>query len=250
MKLDVSELTKSLATYNPVVNQSVLAINKALLVLGNILLALFLLLEMMKWYELVGGTMGKKLPMKLWLEIAFKYLACWFLMQYSAPILDGLMWLLDSGVHLISKATKAEDYTYTFELGSVGGVEKLVLNLVGGGVSLVANLISKLINFLRYIELYFLKAIAPVLLPSMVNETLRPIAITFLKNFASYVLIAVGLAIVGVIYAALYSANLLVAMVDIGSIQYGVALLSIFQGVIYIMTIVGVGRRMRQLLGV
>lgn len=250
MKLDVSELTKSLATYNPVVNQSVLAINKALLVLGNILLALFLLLEMMKWYELVGGTMGKKLPMKLWLEIAFKYLACWFLMQYSAPILDGLMWLLDSGVHLISKATKAEDYTYTFELGSVGGVEKPVLNLVGGGVSLVANLISKLINFLRYIELYFLKAIAPVLLPSMVNEILRPIAITFLKNFASYVLIAVGLAIVGVIYAALYSTNLLVAMVDIGSIQYGVALLSIFQGVIYIMTIVGVGRRMRQLLGV
>lgn len=250
MTLDVSELTKSLATYNPVVNQSVLAINKALLVLGNILLALFLLIEMMKWYELVGGTMGKKIPMKLWLEIAFKYLACWFLMQYSAPILDGMMWLLDSGVHLISKAVKAEDYTYVFELGTVKGPVKMVLSLIGGGVSLVANLISQLINFLRYLELYFLKAIAPVLLPSMINETLRSIAIHFLKYFASYVLIALGLTVVSLIYAALFSTNLLVLAVDIGSIEYGVALLSIFQGVIYIMTIVGVGRRMRQLLGV
>ncbi|MBF0787159.1 MULTISPECIES: hypothetical protein [unclassified Streptococcus] len=250
MKLDVSELTKSLATYNPVVNQSILAINKALLVLGNILLAIFLLLEMMKWYELVGGTLGKKLPMKLWLEIGFKYLACWLLMQYSAPILDGLMWLLDSGVYLISKAVKAEGYSYTFELGTVGGPAKIILNLIGGMVSLVANVISKLISFLRYMELYFLKGIAPVLVPSLVNEMLRPIAITFLKYFSSYVLIALGLAVISVIYAALFSTNFLLAFVESRGIPYVTALLSILQGIIYIMTIVRVGRRMRHLLGV
>ena len=204
---------------------------------------------MLKWYELVGGTMGKKLPMKLWLEIGFKYLACWLLIQYSAPILDGLMWLLNRGVHLVEKVVKVEDYTHTFKLGTVGGAEKLVLNLVGGGVSLVANFISIIILFLRYMELYFLKGIAPVLLASMVNETVRPIAISFLKYFASYVLIALGLTVIGVIYAALFSTNLLLAILEPG-IPYGTALLSIFQGIIYIVTIVGVGRRMRQLLGV
>lgn len=250
MKLDVSELTKSLVEYNPLVNQSAIAINKALLVLGNILLSIFLLIEMLQWYEIVGGTTGKKIPMKLWLEIAFKYLACWFLIQFSAPILDGIMWLLDSGVHLISKAVKAEDYNYTFKLGSVKGPAKIILNLVGGGVSLVANFISGIIVFLRYMELYFLKSIAPVLLPSMINEITRPIAINFLKYFSAYVLIALGLTVVGIIYTSLYSSNFLQAFLTPTEIPYATALLSIFQGGIYIITIVGVGRRMRQLLGV
>lgn len=250
MKLDVSDLTASLLGYNSLVNQSAIAINKALLVIGNILLSIFLLIEMMKWQELVGSTMGKKMPIKLWLEIGFKYLACWFLIQYSAPILDGLMWLLDSGVHLVSKVVKIEEYSYQFKLGTVRGPAKIILNLIGGTVSLFANMTAKLIVFLRYMELYFLKGIAPVLLPSMVNETVRPIAISFLKYFASYVLITLGLAVVGVIYTSLFSSNLLSTLVVSTNIPYGIAIVSIFQGGIYIFTIVGVGRKMRQLLGV
>ncbi|MBF0779350.1 hypothetical protein [Streptococcus cuniculi] len=249
MKLNVSDLIKTLAEYNPTVNQSAIAMNKALLVLGNILLSIFLLIEMMRWYELIGST-GKKLPQKLWLEIAFKYLVCWLLIQYSASILDGLMWLLDSGAHQISKVVKIKDYSYAFDIGHTKGVAKIILNLIGGTVSLIANGIVGLLNFLRYIELYFLKALAPVLLACLINETVRPIAITFLKYFSSYVLIALGLSIISVIYAALSSANFLSAIVEVGEIPYGAVLASIFQGVIYIITIIGVGRRMRQLLGV
>lgn len=249
MKLNVSDLIKTLAEYSPTVNQSAIAMNKALLVLGNILLSIFLLIEMMRWYELIGST-GKKLPQKLWLEIAFKYLACWLLIQYSASILDGLMWLLDSGAHLISKVVKIKDYSYAFDIRHTKGVAKIILNLIGGTVSLIANGIVGLLYFLRYIELYFLKALAPVLLACLINETVRPIAITFLKYFASYVLISLGLSIISVIYAALSAANFLAAIVEVGEIPYGAVLASIFQGVIYIITIVGVGRRMRQLLGV
>lgn len=249
MKLNVSDLIKSLAEYNPIINQSAIAMNKALLVLGNILLSIFLLIEMMRWYELIGSA-GKKLPQKLWLEIAFKYLACWLLIQYSANILDGLMWLLDSGAHLISKVVKIKDYHYAFDIGHTKGVVKIILNLIGGTVSLIANTIAGLLIFMRYIELYFLKALAPVLLACLVNEIVRPIAIGFLKYFSSYVLIALGLSIISVIYATLSPANFFATIVEVEEIPYGAALASIFQGGIYIVTIVGVGRRMRQLLGV
>ncbi|MBF0779360.1 hypothetical protein [Streptococcus cuniculi] len=249
MKLNVSSLIKTLAEYNPIVNQTAIAMNKALLVLGNILLSIFLLMEMMRWYELIGST-SKKLPQKLWLEITFKYLVCWLLIQHSANILDGLMWLLDSGAHLISKVVKIKDYSYTFDIGHTKGVAKIILNLIGGTVSLIANTIAGLLIFMRYVELYFLKVLAPVLLACLVNETVRPIAITFLKYFSSYVLIALGLSIISAIYTALSPTNFFAAIVEVEKIPYGVALASIFEGGIYIVAIVSVGRIMRQLLGV
>lgn len=254
MNIDVSILLKSLNEYNPAIDAAVVAINKTLLLVGYILLSIFLMIQLLEWNQLMGGRWDK-IPMKFWMELAFKYLAAFLVVTNSAAILDGLMWLLDSGANLIANKFNIEDYAYTFELGGVkGAIAKMVLNLIGGTVSIIANLIVFIVNIMRFMELYFLKAIAPILLACLMNNTVRPIAIKFFKYFSAYVLIALGLTVVGIIYPILFTSNFgkatIEAIVDINGVPYGSAILSILQGVVYIATILAVGRKMKQLLEV
>ncbi|HEL1584681.1 TPA: hypothetical protein TXJ06_001418 [Streptococcus suis] len=252
MNIDVTTLLKTLSEYNPSVDTAVIAINKALLVMGNILLSIFLMLELLEWNQLMRST-GKQVPMKFWIEIAFKYVAVYLLVQNSANIMDGFMWLLDAGANLVVDAVDVKDFSYKFSLGGIKGViAKTVFNIIGGAVTVIANLITLIVNLMRYMELYFLKAIAPILLACMMNNTTRPIAINFFKYFSAYVLIALGLTVVGIIYPVLFSSNIITAEFEAmatGAV-YGSAIISIVQGVIYIATILGVSRKMRQLLGV
>ncbi|HFI0149773.1 TPA: hypothetical protein ACGO3A_001319 [Streptococcus suis] len=252
MNIDVTTLLKTLSEYNPSVDTAVIAINKALLVMGNILLSIFLMLELLEWNQLMRST-GKQVPMKFWLEIAFKYVAVYLLVLNSASIMDGFMWLLDAGANLVVDAVDIDDFSYKYTLGGVKGmIAKFVFRLIGGTVSIIANGVVFLVNLMRYMELYFLKAIAPILLACMMNNTTRPIAINFFKYFSAYVLIALGLTVVGIIYPVLFSANIFMAEFEamVNGTVYAAAIISILQGVIYIATIFGVSRKMRQLLGV
>lgn len=60
----LTELTKSLGSYNKTVNSSMAAINRSLMAIGYILVSILFLIEMLSWYRFIrnqGGEMTWKL---------------------------------------------------------------------------------------------------------------------------------------------------------------------------------------------
>lgn len=186
--------------------------------------------------------------MKMWGELVLTYLACWLFMTYSAPILDGFMWLLNAGARAILKEVKISAFTYKFDIGQAKGAEKIVLNLMGSFVSLLANGIVWLISFLRFMELYFLRGISSLFIVCLMNEVTRPIAITFMKYFAAVVLTTLALTIISILYPVLFSKNTLLTLIPGAS--SAIAMVSLFEGICYIIAIVGASRKMQRLMGV
>lgn len=186
--------------------------------------------------------------MKMWGELSLMYLACWLCMMYSTQLFDGFMWLLNAGAKVVLRDVSISEFTYQFDIGKARGAEKIILNLVGGFISILANGIVWLLSFLRFMELYFLRGIAPLFIVCMMNEVTRPIAITFMKYFISVVLVTLALTIISILYPVLFSKSaLLVLLTDTKS---GVAIVSLFEGICYIIAILGAGRKMQRLMGV
>lgn len=251
MKIDYGDFTKSLPEFGPTADRLATAANRSLLALGLILLGLFFLFEMMSWHQHMKSR-GTGLTKKLWLEIAFKYLASFVLIMYSGPILDGLGWVLNGAIRLVFKGVEMvnpADLEYKFEIGGVKGLIKGMITLVGQGTEAIANVVVYIVNFLRYLELYVLKAVAPVLIACFMSDNLRSITINFFKTYASYFVLALLMTLVSIIYPAMVTDDLLkLAKPDANATQ--LAIFSIAKGIIYIMAIVGTGRKAKQLLGV
>lgn len=251
MKIDYSDFSKSLPEFGPTADKLATSANQSLLALGLILLGLFFLLELMSWNQHMKSR-GNGLTKKLWLEIGFKYLVAFVLIVYSAPILDGLGWILNGAIRLVLKGIQMinpADLEYKFEISGVRGAIKGMIVFVGQGTEVVANVVVYIVNFLRYLELYVLKAIAPVLIACFMSDTLRSIAINFFKTYASYFILALLMTLVSIIYPAMITDDLLkLAIPDANAAQ--LAFMSIAKGIIYIMAIVGTGRKAKQLLGV
>lgn len=248
MKIDYSDFSKSLPEFGPTADKLATSANQSLLALGLILLGIFFLFEIMSWHQHMKSR-GNGLTKKLWLEIGFKYLVAFVLIVYSAPILDGLGWILNGTVRLAIKVTGQGQYEYQFTMSNVKGVTKTIIGIVGFGTEIIANLVVYIVNFLRYLELYVLKAIAPVLIACFMSDTLRSITINFFKTYASYFVLALLMTLVSIIYPAMITDDLL-KLTSGAANATQLAILSIAKGIIYIMAIVGTGRKAKQLLGV
>ena len=133
--------------------------------------------------------------------------------------------------------------------GGKGWFEKQIIGFVGFIAGKVANIVLGIIVFLRYLDLYQLKALAPLLVSFFMMDSLRSITINFLKYFAASAFIGVILIVVSVVYDSIVATDLLkVTTADSGT--WGTAFASIAKAVIYIFVMVGTGRKAKQLLGV
>ncbi|WP_161980952.1 conjugal transfer protein TrbL [Streptococcus sp. S784/96/1] len=251
MDIDYTDFSKSLPEFGPTADRVATAANKSLLALGFILLGIFFLIEMMSWHQHMKSR-GNSLTKKMWLEIALKYLFTFVLIIYSAELLDGINWLLNTGVKIVLRGVQMinpSDFKYEYGTFTIKGMVKGIINTVGQGTEIVARVVVVIVNFLRYLDQYVLKAMAPVLVACFMSDALRSISLNFFKRFASYGLIALLMVLVSIVYPALITDDLLkLAVGEASGVQ--LAILSIAKGVIYIISIVGTGRKAQQLLGV
>ena len=153
-------------------------------------------------------------------------------------------------VKVIAHVTPRVKTTFDSNIsGGKGIFEKTIITLVGKAASGVANIVLGIIVFLRFLDLYQLKALAPLLVSFFMMDSLRSVTINFLKYFAASAFIGVILIIVSVVYDSIVATDLLkVTTADSGT--WGTALASIAKAVIYIFVMVGTGRKAKQLLGV
>jgi len=249
MNLDIRELTSSLSSYSSATNQAVNMMADAVRPIGYILLGLFFWFEMASWSQMVKSR-GGALTQKIWLEALMKYLFALIMISASSQICDAILELLNIVVKVIAHVAPTVKTTIDSNIsGGKGWFEKQIIEFVGFVVGKVSNVILGIIIFLRYLDLYMLKAIAPLLVAFFMMDSLRSVTINFLKYFAASALIGVILIIVSVVYDSIVATDLLKVTTG-SSDSWGTAFASIAKGVIYIFVMVGSGRKAKQLLGV
>lgn len=249
MNLDIRELTSSLSSYSSATNQAVNMMADAVRPIGYILLGLFFWFEMASWSQMVKSR-GGALTQKIWLEALMKYLFALIMISASSQICDAILELLNIIVKVIAHVTPTVKTTIDSNIsGGKGWFEKHIIEFVGFVVGKVSNVILGIIVFLRYLDLYMLKALAPLLVAFFMMDSLRSVTINFLKYFAASALIGVILIIVSVVYDSIVAADILKVTTG-SSDSWGTAFASIAKGVIYIFVMVGSSRKAKQLLGV
>ena len=249
MNLDIRELTSSLSSYSSATNQAVNMMADAIRPIGYILLALFFWFEMVSWTQMVKSR-GGALTQKIWLEALMKYLFALIMISASSQICDAILELLNIVVKVIAHVAPTVKTTIDSNIsGGKGWFEKHIIEFVGIIVGKVSNVILGIIVFLRYLDLYLLKAIAPLLVAFFMMDSLRSVTINFLKYFAASAFIGVILIIVSVVYDSIVAADILKVTTG-SSDSWGTAFASIATGVIYIFVMVGSSRKAKQLLGV
>ena len=187
MDKTLSELTKTLGSYNKTVNSSISSINKSLMAVGYILVSILFLIEMLSWYRFIRNQ-GGEMTWKLFLEVAVKYFIAYFLVAQSGAVLNAIMWF-GNGITKLIGVDFSNDNMFTFAWIKKGnyGV-RIVVNGIASIVGAAATLSVKVMVLLRFIELYFFRAIAPVIVAFWMGDNTRHIAINFLKTVGAVVL--------------------------------------------------------------
>lgn len=186
MDKTLSELTKTLGSYNKTVNSSIGAINKYLMAIGYILVSILFLIEMLSWYRFIRNQ-GGEMTWKLFLEVAIKYFIAYFLVAQSGAVLNAIMWFTNGIAKLIGVDFKGAGFQYVPIKHGKYGI-RLMIDGIGFIVGAAAQLSVKVMVLLRFIELYFFKAIAPVIVAFWMGDNTRHIATNFLKTFGAIAL--------------------------------------------------------------
>lgn len=187
MKDILSELTKGLGSYNSSVNNSMTAINKSLMAIGYILVSILFLLELLSWYRFIRNQ-GGEMSWKLFLEVAVKYFIAYFLVSQSGAILNAILWFTNGVTKLIG-VDLSGDNMFEFvwlKKGNLG--VRILVNGLAAIAGVGAMISIKVMVLLRFIELYFYKAIAPVIVAFWMGDDTRHIAKNFLKTFGAIAL--------------------------------------------------------------
>ena len=245
----LTELTKGLGSYNKTVNSSMAAINKSLMAIGYILVSILFLIEMLSWYRFIRNQ-GGEMTWKLFLEVAVKYFIAYFLVAQSGAILNAIMWFTSGITKLVGVNLSGSNL---FEYGALKkGVYgmRMGLNILAYIIGVSAELSVKIMILLRFIELYFFKAIAPVVVAFWMGDSTRHIAINFLKTFGA---IALQGAVIVLILAIWQGFNIDTAVTISESSwvgTYAPAFSYIGKCVVFLILLIGSQRKAKQLLQV
>ncbi|HEO6717449.1 TPA: hypothetical protein VBA99_000767 [Streptococcus agalactiae] len=187
MKDILTELTKELGSYNKTVNSSITAVNKSLMAIGYILVSLLFLIEMLSWYRFIRNQ-GGEMTWKLFLEVAVKYLIAYFLVAQSGAILNAILWFTNGVTKLIGVDLSGDTMFEYTDLKKGNPFIRHPINLIARIFGVSAMMSVKVMTLLRFIELYFYKAIAPIIVAFWMSDDTRPIAKNFLKTFGAIAL--------------------------------------------------------------
>lgn len=248
--MQLTDLTQTLSSYSQQANEAVTAMSSGLRPMAFILLSICFLLELNNWKSMLN-LRGQGMTRKLWIELAIKYVFAVILIMFSSVIADAILEIGNIIVKIIGRIVTLENIMYQFELGDIGGwIERMIIDLIGKAVQFIANVIIILLLLMRFIELYILKAIAPVLIAFFMSESLRSVTITFFKSYITYVLVTVLMLIVTVVFNMLANEDLLNLIGSVASGEMGIAFASLAKGIVYILMMAGIVRKAKQWIGV
>lgn len=240
----MDNIAKSLAEYSPTVNDYATKINTALLPVASIIILTFFLVDVLSWNKRLGQE-GGGLTVQLWMEITLSYVIAFILVYYTAEIFDVIVYVFNQAIGLVLKVLPIKDFDIKIETSGISGwVMKQVVKMVGEATQYVANISTNILVFIRFFQMYILKAVAPLIVAFFMSEQTRQMAINFIKLFAAYALQGLLLVIIVLIYTGLVTD----AMFKAGDGNLAEAFASLAKGIVYIFTLFSSQRLAKSLL--
>lgn len=249
MKDILTELTKGLGSYNKSVNSSIVAVNKSLMAIGYILVSVLFLIEMLSWYRFIRNQ-GGEMTWKLFLEVAVKYFIAYFLVAQSGAVLNAIMWFTNGITKLIGVDLSGDTMFEYIDIKKGNPFIRHPINLVARFVGVAAMLSIKVMVLLRFIELYFFKAIAPVIVAFWMGDNTRHIAINFLKTFGAIALQGAVIVLTLVIWQGFNIDTAVQISKDSWLGGYADGFSYIGKCVVFLILLIGSQRKAKQLLNV
>ncbi|HEM6511307.1 hypothetical protein ACS60J_09895 [Streptococcus suis] len=247
--MDVSELTKSLSSYNETVNGTAEAIAASLRPLAVIILGICYLIEIDSWWRTFKQE-GGNLTSEMWFEVAYKYLISLLLISMSSQIFDAMVAVVNIALNLIDAVVPGNIEEYNLDLGTIKGwFLKNVVNFIGGLVQGTASLSTKLLTMMRFFQMYLLKAFAPLLVAFFLPDSTRSIALNILKHFGAAAFQAIILFVVLRLYPTLVTSDILSINTSGTLANWGTAFVSIAKGIIFIFMLFGSQKLAKSLIG-
>ena len=240
----MDNITNSLAEYSSTVNQYSDKINNALLPVASVLILTFFLFDILSWNRRLGQE-GGGLTAQLWMEVALGYIIAFILVYNISEIFDFIVFVFNRGIALVSAVLPNRDFKVDVDTSGISGwIFKQIVGIVAKVVDFVGNISTKILVFMRFFQMYILKAVSPLIVAFFMSEQTRPVAINFLKHFSAYAFQGLLL----VIIVKLYPALIIDDMFKAGSGDWVTAFSSIGKGIVYIICLFGSQRLAKTLL--
>lgn len=187
----LEQLFKPMGEYNPTTNDVMEKIAKALIPVGIALLGILFMIEIsstMKKFKMEDGGLG----VEVWADLAMKYFVAFVLIMTSGYIVDGMVWFgiqIAKWINSILSIAGMSDAIPQMSKVSWWAKPIVFLFEVFAYIAVfLSGEIAKILIFLRGVQLYIVKAMAPILIAFFVNEELRSIAVGYLKQIMALVL--------------------------------------------------------------
>ncbi|WP_247906582.1 type IV secretion system protein [Streptococcus anginosus] len=240
----MDNVTKSLAEYSPTVNQYADKIGNALLPVAAIMILTFFLVDIFSWNKRLGQE-GGSLTVQLWMEVALGYVIAFLLVYNISPLFDFIVLIFNKGIGLVNSVLPNNDFKVNMDTSGISGwIFKQVVGMVAKLTQFVGDVSAKILVFMRFFQMYLLKAVAPLVVAFFMSEQTRSVAINFIKHFAAYALQGLLLVIIVKLYPSLITDDMFKASEG----DWVTAFASIAKGIVYIICLFGSQRLAKTLL--
>lgn len=258
MKIDGSTLTQllsSLDEYNPVANAMVEKISRGIVPVAMVILAILMYVDLNDMNRRVQVEQGR-VSSDIFISVAWKYFVGFILIAYSDQIFDSIVWIANAIGNIISKVTTNKtnlDLIVPEIKGKVNAGQKLIINgmnALAHFFTWIAEILIKILVFLRAVELFIFKAVAPVLVAGYASEEWRPISVGFIKKFTAIAIQGFLLIIILKLYPALVTNDMFDLVVKGSWLENLSAMfLSMCKSVVFILVILGSQRKAKEWMG-
>ncbi len=185
------QLFKSLAEYNPTTNEAMSKIAKVLVPLGIAILGILFMIELANTQKKFQSEDGG-LTIEILTNIALKYVIAYVCIMSSGYIIDGIVWFTIQAakwINSIVTATGTSEAIPQMEKVSWWAKPIVFFFQIFAYIALVlSSIIANILIFLRGIQLYMIKALAPLFVAFFVYDELRSIAMGYMKQIMAYAL--------------------------------------------------------------
>lgn len=245
-ELNIEAFTQNLLEYSKITNVASTSIAEALQPIGFIILSIFFVVELLNWKHFLNRH-EKKVSTSLWVEFAAKYIIGLVLIIETPVILDSIMDVSIKITKIINDLYPPSSYAIQYSDADIDGYfTRAIVNGFGKILSKITNIVVYALIFIRYVDLYFLKAFAPIMIGFFFSDTFRPTVMNFFKQFIAYSLLGATLLILSIIFGMLIESQL---VDSVSEEPLTTALLTITKGIVYLIIIIGSVKKVKSLVG-
>lgn len=190
-KETLDQLFMNLGEYNPVTNDAMERIAIALRLVGIAIVSILFLVELNSYVKKFDSDSGG-LTSEVYLHLAIKYLMAYALIMTSNYLVDGIVWFgikIGQIINSIVEVVGVDDAIPPLKkMKMFERIFAFMFRIFAYLALILSGWIGTILIFLRGLELYIIKAFAPILLAFFVHDDLRSITIGFVKYVMAVVL--------------------------------------------------------------